>query len=320
MLKTSIQTTGFITDKTPAEYEEKFKALKEAGFDAIDFSLCCNLSSADIVSNKHSDYFDMSEEEIIQNRIKPFKESACRNNIYFGQLHAPYPTYVIGNNTMNNYIIEVVKKSLRISAFLECPYVVVHPIMLAYSLGYNEEYEANIKFYSELIPYAKKYGVTICLENMFHTKKGHLYESSCSDAQEAVHYIDKLNNIAGFECFGFCFDLGHANIVGKNIRHSLNTLGHRVKALHIHDNDSKDDLHMMPFSCAVNWGNDLVTDWEGFLNGLADIDYKGTINFETHQSFHVFPKTVHKEMLTLTCAIGNYFAQEIENRKKQFRK
>lgn len=316
MLKTSIQTSGFMTDKTPCEYKEKFKLIKDAGFDAIDFNLSCNLSSSDIVSNKRSPYFDMGVEDIINKKIRPFKESAYKNDIFIGQLHAPYPTYILGNNTMNEYILEVVKKTIQISAFLESSYVVVHPIMLSYSLDYNKEMQANIEFYKQLIPYAKKYGVTVCLENLFHTKRGHLFESACSDANEAVEYIDLLNNIAEAECFGFCFDLGHANIVGKNIRHFLNTLGSRVKAVHIHDNDSKDDQHMMPFSYTVNWGNDCVTDWEGFLNGLADIDYKGTINFETHQSFHVFPKPVHKEMLTLTCAIGKYFAGEIENRKK----
>ena len=312
MYKISIQTTNFLNDREG--YEEKFAMLHEAGFDAVDYNINSDFPQADIVANKRSYLFDMDEEDILIH-LKPFKQAAYRNGLAFGQMHAPYPPYVIGNDSANRYLFESFQKSIAAAEFLECPYVVVHPINVIYTLGYEEEHRLNMELFSSLIPYAKKHGVTVCLENMFYTTKGHLYEAVCADFHEAARYIDDLNELARSESFGFCFDLGHANILGKNVRRSLNILGSRVKALHIHDNNTKEDLHLMPFTFAANWGIDLTTDWNGFIAGLADIDYKGTISFETHQSYHVFPKAVHPQMLALTSAIGRYFGDEIDKLK-----
>ncbi len=316
MNKVSIQTAHFISESEPQEnYTEKFEMLDTAGFDAVDYNINSALPSGDIVANKHSSLFDMDVDDLCD-FLKPFKVAAHKSNIFFGQMHAPYPPYVIGNKSMNKYLMESFKKSIAVAAFLECPYVVVHPINVVYSLGQAEEHRLNMEMYTELIPCAKKYGVTVCLENMFQAGKGHVYEASCSDFREAAKYIDDLNTLAGSECFGFCYDVGHANLLGKNNRASLGILGNRVKALHIHDNNTREDLHLLPFTYATNWGIDLTTDWNGFIAGLADIDYKGTISFETHQIYHVFPKSVYPQMLSLAAAIGRHFSDEIEKIRK----
>lgn len=309
----SIQTTNFLNDV--CGYDEKFAMLSTAGFDAIDYNINSNYPAGDIAAGKLNAFFSMSTEKICEH-LTPFKKSAYKNGLFFGQMHAPYPSHVLGNESVNRFLIEAIKKSIAAAAFLECPYIVVHPAMVEQVLGYEEEHRLNMERFQALIPAAKKYGVTVCLENMFYTSEGHLYEASCADFHEAARYIDDLNNLAGKECFGFCYDLGHANILGKNNRRSLQILGSRVKALHIHDNNTREDLHLMPFTFTTNWGIDHTTDWNGFIRGLADIDYRGTINFETHQIYHVFPEAVHPQMLALMAAIGRYFSDEIEKAKK----
>jgi len=312
MLHTSIQTSGLLTEKNFDEYDAKLALLEDAGFDALDHNLNIHYSSNDIRTNKRSAFFDMELSDIFL-KLLPFKKAAFAHKLYFGQLHAPYPSYVVGNTGfINGYMLEVLKKSIAITNFLESQFLVVHPITASYVTTADEEKKLNFELYKNLIPYAKTYNVKICLENMFYTTKGHLCEACCSNAEEAVYYIDTLNEIADSEIFAFCFDLGHANVLGKNIRKSLNTLGHRVRCLHIHDNDARQDLHMIPYSFSTNWGIDMYTDWNGFIAGLADIGYNGTLDFEVHQAFHVFPKAVHKEMLTLLNAVGRNFANEIE--------
>lgn len=314
MLESSIQTIGLFSEKNFSEYSDKFAILKSAGFEFVDHNLNIHYSSNDIRTNRRSPFFDMETSDIFE-FLAPLKKSAEAHGIRFGQLHAPYPTHIFSNNEfINEYLEEVTKKSIEITAFLDSKYLVVHPITASYVASVEEETELNTRFYTKLIPYAKEHDVTICLENMFYNMKGHLCEACCSDASDAVYYIDKLNEIAGEEIFGFCFDLGHANILGKNIRKSINQLGSRIKCLHIHDNDAKQDLHMIPYSFSTNWGIDTYTDWNGFISGLADINYQGTLNFEVHRAFHVFPKAVHKEMLTLLNAIGRNFANEIKER------
>lgn len=314
MHKISIQTTNFLNDTEG--YDEKFAMLRDAGFDAIDYNINSDFPGRDILAGKHSALFDMEEAELLAH-LAPFKASAQRNGLFFGQMHAPYPPYVPGNDAMNRYLLECFRKSIAVSEFLECPYVVIHPINAAYELGYEEEQRLNMELFTALIPDAQKHRVTVCLENMFHTTAGHLYEAVCADPAEAVQYIDALNERAGGEYFGFCFDIGHANILGKNIRRTLDVLGSRVKALHLHDNNTKEDLHLMPFTFASDWGTKLTTDWDGLIQGLADIHYRATVSFETHQAYHVFPKAVHPQMLALIAAIGRYFSERIEKAEKE---
>ena len=314
MLKTSIQTSGLLTEKNFDDFDSKFEILEQAGFDALDHNLNIHYTSNDVRTNKRSSFFDLELSELFLKLI-PFKKSAYNHKLYFGQLHAPYPSYVVGNTGfINEYMLEVLKKSIALTNFFESEFLVIHPITSSYVTSAEEEKRLNFEMYKSLIPYARTYNVKICLENMFHTTKAHnLCEACCSNAEDAVFYIDSLNEVAGEELFSFCFDLGHANVLGKNIRKSLNTLGQRVRCLHIHDNDARQDLHMIPYSFSTNWGIDMYTDWNGFISGLADIGYNGTLNFEVHQAFHVFPKAVHKEMLTLLNAIGRNFANEINS-------
>ena len=93
-------------------------------------------------------------------------------------------------------------------------------------------------------------------------------------------YIDKLNAEAGGDMFGYCFDLGHANLVGANIREFVRALGDRLTVLHLHDNDAVTDQHLAPMT-------QKKTDWEGLILGLRDINYRGAINFETFNALTV---------------------------------
>ena len=86
-------------------------------------------------------------------------------------------------------------------------------------------------------------------------------------------------------------------------------LGNRVKALHIHDNDGVDDLHLSPY-----FG---VNEWERFLKGLIAIDYQGNLNFENGGSLKQVPPALLPSALRTTADIGNYFRSRIEKTRAQ---
>ena len=96
-----------------------------------------------------------------------------------------------------------------------------------------------------------------------------------------------------------------------NIKNFILTLGNRLTCLHIHDNNGKNDLHLMPYTNADTWEGKLVTDWNGMLEGLKEIGYKGNISFESYMSFNHFPAEVHPEALKLLSAIGRHFKNKI---------
>ena len=106
--------------------------------------------------------------------------------------------------------------------------------------------------------------------------------------------------------------MGHANLTGKNLYQYITFLGDRLTILHIHDNNAANDLHMMPYTQTHTWGDKLYTDWEGFIGGLRDIKYKGSLCFETFRAIDAFPEEVRGDALKLIASIGRYFAKRIQ--------
>jgi sugar phosphate isomerase/epimerase len=68
----------------------------------------------------------------------------------------------------------------------------------------------------------------------------------------------------------FCLDVGHANRRGEV--KSLRAYAARLSALHLHDNNEKDDDHQPPFFGTI--------DWRDLLRWLEEIDYHRSLNFE----------------------------------------
>ena len=87
--------------------------------------------------------------------------------------------------------------------------------------------------------------------------------------------------------FTACWDVGHANHFFPehcNQYDSIIALGDKLTALHIHDNcgyfdDLRDhiriDMHTLPYS-----SNSTSVNYDAVLQGLKDVGYAGTFNFE----------------------------------------
>ena len=291
-----------------------FAALKEAGFEAIEYAFITpDINWEDMKAGKHSKFF---EDEYFWNNAQELKAASLKYGIELVQCHAPMPSYISGateegNALLRNYMI----KSIQFCGFLGIPKIVIHPCFDGSyrfpKLTKQDEIELNFDFYCSLIPALKANDVLCCLENMFSqdwkTKK--IYTASCSDMNEAAYYIDGLNRIAEKECFGFCLDIGHLLVLGLDAKTCMETLGDRVKALHIHDNDGFDDLHLVPYAG--------LNDWEKFLKGLLAIDYTGDLNFEAPGSLNQVPPALIPSMLRHTAEIGKYFRARIEKTRAE---
>ena len=123
--------------------------------------------------------------------------------------------------------------------------------------------------------------------------------------------IDQMNEKFGSEILGFCFDTGHANLIGVDFENFITTLGKRLKVLHIHDNDGISDLHQIPFSFTRNRENKSSTDWDGFIRGLRNIRFDGVLSFETAPVLSAYPKEMKQDTMKFIAQIGKYFAEEI---------
>ena len=299
MLKTSIQTTKIFE---AFGIDEGFRIIHEAGFDGVDFTLIPFVSQAALRRTEES-IFEKSDEEIFA-FFKPYRDAAEKYGVEFSQAHAPVQSLQKTPESCA-YMIEVLKKSLMVCRYLNCPYLVVHPFFFGYGnqLDSKTEFDFNISGYSQLIPAVRKYGVTVCLENMFMAYKGKIYAASCQDPNEVNRYIDTLNDIAGQKCFAFCYDSGHSNLIGRDPFTVIRQLGHRIECLHIHDNDGWDDQHLAPYMGRL--------DWNRFLKGMREIGYRGVLNFESHGVVSSFDHEIVPEALKLTADTGKLFARRI---------
>lgn len=309
MNKLGVQSCGTIDPKEP---EQGYRMIKEAGFDCVDFNFDEYLSCGLVQSGKEEelgDLFDRPMEEIWQD-FAPHVKLAERYGLTFEQMHAPFPMVQPGKEAVNEKMFRITANSIELCGRMGGKYIVVHPVTLAYAYSREDEHDVNMEMYRRLIPVAGKSRVVICLENMFVDQRSHLMEGCCSDFREAADWIDELNGYAGKEQFGFCLDVGHANILGKNLYQTVLTLGDRLKILHIHDNDGVSDLHTMPYTFMRGW-NGLSTGWDGFLRGLRQIGYKGVLNFETFRCMQGFPRELHPAVLKLLAATGAFFRGQI---------
>lgn len=290
-----------------------YRMLKRAGFSCVDFSLNSYLLNTSLYKSELNHFFDRSITEL-EDFFRPHKTGAALAGITVHQMHMPYPNYVPnGKKELNDYLRDVVApKSMQVCSFFECPYIVVHGFKLARNLGSEAaEWEQSEKFLDSLAPMAKEMGITICIENLYDVIGGHIVEGPCCQARKAAERIDRFNEKYHAEVLGFCFDTGHANLVGIDFERFMTELGHRLKVLHIHDNDGVGDLHQIPFTFTRTRENTSSTDWNGFIRGLKRIKFDGALSFETAPVLTAFPDEMKEQVLKFIAQIGGYFAGNI---------
>jgi len=103
-------------------------------------------------------------------------------------------------------------------------------------------------------------GVKVALENRLESEFG----SKPRDLLDIIS--DDPDNL------GACLDTGHANVNGIGSGQFVRELGDRLVATHIHDNDGRSDLHLLPYM-----GN---IDWPEFFQGIEDVSYRGGLIVE----------------------------------------
>lgn len=303
MLNIGIQSRGIINENV---IEDGYRKIAQSGIMHVDYNILPPEQD-----NKHSlSYY------------KKHRISADKYGIKFSQVHAPLiqyePEQLVYPETLDN-ILQEMKDSIEICQLLGSPYIVMHLFNRAFEMEKEEERKFNLSFFNQLVEIAVKCNVTICIENVPYRRNNRLYEGTCSNAKDMVDYLVTLNEQAGKECFAACFDVGHANVLGKNLREEVKTLGKYLKVLHIHDNDGITDTHQLPYSFSNGRTGVCTTDWSGFLLGLREIGYKGILSFETYRGVVCIPGVLHDALLKYIYSIGYNFSQIIwfEEKLKQ---
>ena len=287
-------TTDVLTRRLGCE-ERALDALKAAGFDHADLSLFC--------MSKENHRF--SGDDYKENAVK-LGDYARAIGIPFYQSHAPF---VFDHKTMDieQDIVPIVSRAIEVAALAGCSCIVVHPLQHYGYFGYEEQlFEDNMKYYAHFVPLCEQYGIKICVENMWkqHPYRKCIDHSVCSRPAEFNRYLDTLNaNHPGNHFIG-CLDIGHTVLVGEEPCAMIRAMGNRIGALHVHDNNYRDDSHTLT-------GHGKM-DYPAICAALKEIGYNGVYTLEADSFIINLPDELLQSGLNHMQLVSRHFASLID--------
>jgi len=256
--------------------KETFDLFAEAGIQGIDFN--------NDVREYHTDVHDEAF-------YRELKEYAGQKGIAICQAHAPFPSSSADEEKSEAIFADIVR-GMRNAARLGAPMIVVHPCThLDYTVEGNPEklFQYNLDFYRRLIPYAREFGIRIAIENIGRT-------SVTSTPERLCLLYDTLND----PVFTVCFDVGHCLLEGVDPADAIRKLGDRLAdgCTHVHDNNGTTDEHTLPYYGKV--------EWESVMKALAEIGYRGDLNYEASGFIKDIPTELRPDGLRYMAKVGHY--------------
>jgi len=266
--------------------KKTFDIFAQAGIQGMDF----NNDVAEYCTQEHDKQFYVD----LGNYAREAGVSIC-------QAHAPFASSYTEEEKAAKRFEEIVQ-GIKNASYLGAPMIVVHPCChLDYSVEGNPEklFEYNLDFYKRLIPYAEECGIKIAIENIGRV-------SITSTPERLNRLYDALDN----PVFTVCFDVGHCLLQGVDPAEAIRKIGHRLVdgCTHVHDNFGDTDAHTLPFYGKV--------EWEGVMKALADIDYKGDLNYEASAFLKNVPTALYSDGLAYMAKVGHYLISRFEYYKE----
>lgn len=215
------------------------------------------------------DLLDRGDAGKVGREIKRYNDEC---GFYMPQGHL----WLRANITADDYknTIDVLKNWLDLFLELDIKAAVLHAGNSEKAgMSYEVGNERRITVLKALCDYLKGTDLSICMENLI---------AQYRDSTSLFELIDAV----GSDNIGICLDTGHLNISARKNQYEFNIpetkeshyefitrANNKLRAVHIADNDSTCDHHMMPYGRGT-------VDWNGVLDGFKDIDYKGFCSFE----------------------------------------
>ena len=177
-------------------------------------------------------------------------------------------------------LIENARLDCLATSVLGAPVCVIHAVTTIY-MGVDCPpelmHKLNFDMFTRMLPFAKKYGITIATETFGDAVK---YEA-CDFFGNIEEFVKSYNDVCAVEDFGkyfkICVDTGHSNKASRFNNNPepedvIRRLGSNIVCLHLHDNDKMVDQHKIPLTGCINWKN--------VFDALDEVGYDGYYNLE----------------------------------------
>ncbi len=206
--------------------QERLRLIKKAGFSSVMLLW--------------ADYFDKD--------YKLFPKYASEIGLEIENAHAPY---LRANDLWKDSLDGQAAFDELAACTEECAAhgiqtVVMHPENKSgtETVELPQNFSIGLDRMKRLVDMAERLDIYIAVENMSRPE-----------------YLDMIFNNIQSNKLGFCFDSGHWNVFTPKAA-LLSQYGHRLRAVHLHDNDGVDDWHALPFSGRIDW-NDMAAKLAG---------------------------------------------------------
>lgn len=232
---------------------DSLKMIRDCGFDGVDFSLWYYSQGDDAPLKK-----DNWRESVLEMRRLLDENGLCVPQAHAhwrheGQVQKDFSFALPG---------EIFARNIEACHMLGCDKLVFHPIQHFFPIENEAQtrqkvMDANVAWFSALLPVAEKFGVQLLIENIFdyqHVQAPDAPQIPLSRGEDLMYVIEKINH----PLVQICLDTGHANIAGADIPAMIRLFGDHLRALHLQDNYGKiypiyEDIHQFPGMCRLNW-------------------------------------------------------------------
>lgn len=232
---------GFWMIKEELSLLDKFKLVKDLGFDGIEFNSPLDLPLKDLLEAR-----DKTGVEI----------TSTVNKDHWGKpISDPDPA-------IRQFTIDSMARSLEQTKELGGDTVLLVPGVVSDTVSYKTAYDNALDSIRKMIPHAEKTGVKIALENVWN--------NFILSPIEAKDFLDKIDH----PLVGWYFDLGNILRYGWP-DHWLEVLGDKVFKLHVKEYSKKimnEQGLGKGFNVELTQGD---VNWSQVMKTIKNINYKG---------------------------------------------
>ncbi|GEM67399.1 hypothetical protein SMI01S_10050 [Sphingobacterium mizutaii NBRC 14946 = DSM 11724] len=232
---------GFWMIKEELSLLDKFKLVKDLGFDGIEFNSPLDLPLKDLLEAR-----DKTGVEI----------PSTVNKDHWGKpISDPDPA-------IRQFTIDSMSRSLEQTKELGGDTVLLVPGVVSDTVSYKTAYDNALDSIRKMIPHAEKTGVKIALENVWN--------NFILSPIEAKDFLDKIDH----PLVGWYFDLGNILRYGWP-DHWLEVLGDKVFKLHVKEYSKKimnEQGLGKGFNVELTQGD---VNWSQVMKTIKNINYKG---------------------------------------------
>lgn len=189
-------------------------------------------------------------------QVEKVKELLQRYNLSIVGHTAWYLPIGSAVRSLRQTAVRELERYFRVLSKLGAKFVTIHANWPGGMFSAREGIRFQLESLTSLVNYARKYNLEIMYEPM--------------DTPE-----DNIKNISAIlnelpEIF-LHIDIGHASLSGNNPKKLIRRFHSRIKHVHLHDNDTRKDLHL-PLDCGK-------INWREIIKVLKEY-YDGTITLE----------------------------------------